>query len=284
VKSLRVFLAFIKIRISISVSITTLAGYIFCSGVFESAAFWAALGVFLMASCSSALNELQEMKYDANMDRTKTRPLPMKLYSPLQGASIIVVLFLLASFILYRFTTIDALLLSWFNLFWYNGIYTPMKRFTAFAVVPGSVVGAVPVLIGWAASGGEWYHLNPLVLSFFMFLWQVPHFWLLISKYAADYKNAGFPTMADHFDQEQLSRLVFVWISSTILASLLLVYFQMLSSIAGKSFAVVINLWFWWISYANLLGKEKKPRKVFILINVFMLLLMIIVIIDSLYR
>ena len=67
-------------------------------------------------------------------------------------------------------------------LIWYNGIYTPLKRKTAFAVVPGSVIGAIPPMVGYVAAGGSALDPQILAFAFFMFMWQIPHFWLLIMK------------------------------------------------------------------------------------------------------
>ena len=59
----------------------------------------------------------------------------------------------------------------------YNGVYTPLKRVSAFAAIPGGVVGSLPPVIGWAAGGGSVTDARILAVAFFFFVWQVPHFW-----------------------------------------------------------------------------------------------------------
>ncbi len=105
-------------------------------------------------------------------------------------------------------------------LLWYNGFYTYLKRVTAFAVVPGAVIGAIPPVIGWVAAGGHWNDSGSLMLAFFMFLWQIPHFWLLALMYGDQYADAGMPTPTKVFTREQLARVTYMWILGVAVAGL----------------------------------------------------------------
>ena len=69
-----------------------------------------------------------------------------------------------------------------FTLLWYNLVYTPLKRITAFAVLPGALVGALPPLIGWTAAGGIPWDMQIITVAFLLFVGQMPHYWLLLLK------------------------------------------------------------------------------------------------------
>ena len=76
----------------------------------------------------------------------------------------------------------------------YLAVYTPLKRRTPFATLVGAVPGALPPLIGWAASHGA---IAPGGLALFaiVFLWQIPHFMAISWLYRDDYAKAGFPML-----------------------------------------------------------------------------------------
>jgi protoheme IX farnesyltransferase len=90
-----------------------------------------------------------------------------------------------------NWTTASLGLLTWFLYVW---VYTPLKRRTWLNTMVGAVAGALPVLIGWAATGAS---LNPLVdvralaLFLVLFLWQFPHFMAIAWIYRRQYKRAG---------------------------------------------------------------------------------------------
>jgi len=89
------------------------------------------------------------------MDRTKSRPIPSGRISSSEVLKISVILISVGSILLLVSSDIIALLLGLLNLIWYNLIYTYLKRKTAFAIVPGSLVGAIPPAIGWVTAGGS---------------------------------------------------------------------------------------------------------------------------------
>lgn len=183
-----------KLKITVSVAVTTAAGYILSSRSLNPELIVPMAGVFLLACGSSALNQIQEWRADVLMARTRSRPIPSGKIS-LSFAWAISLFFLAMGTLLLAPIGWGPLLLGGFSVFWYNGIYTLLKRRTALAVIPGALIGAIPPAIGWSAAGGG-QDMAPLAaLCVFLFLWQIPHFWLLALLYEEDYRQAGYPTI-----------------------------------------------------------------------------------------
>ncbi|MBM3420758.1 MAG: hypothetical protein FJY11_06455, partial [Bacteroidetes bacterium] len=106
------------------------------------------------------------------------------------------------------------------NVVLYNLIYTNLKRHTFLAVIPGGFVGAVPPLIGFTAAGGTLLAPQALFLSGFMFMWQLPHFWLLLSCYRSEYERAGFGSFIKWPDKKDSKTIIPAWIVITSVALL----------------------------------------------------------------
>jgi heme o synthase len=214
-----------KVRISLPVAFSALAGYTMYAGELTYQGGFMAMGVFLMSCGSGALNHWQEYKTDACMPRTRTRPIPSGKITPGQGF-LISAGFLLAGSLTLLFTNpIIALVLSWVTLFFYNLVYTPLKKVTAFAVIPGSMVGALPPVIGWTAAGGGLVSENILIVASFFFIGQIPHFWLLLLMFGDQYKLAGMPSLTDIFSEVQIKRITYTWILTTVASAFLVLVF-----------------------------------------------------------
>ena len=273
-----------KFRITVMVAVSTSVGYILASGNFEMGMILPTLGVFLLASGSSALNHYQERDLDALMDRTRNRPIPAKKISAANVLFIAATYILSGSLILYFASNTEALLLGWLAVVWYNVIYTPMKRKFAMAVVPGSVIGAIPPVIGWAAAGGSLTNPQVYALALFFFIWQIPHFWLLLLIHGKDYENAGFPTLTQIFNNSQLGRITYIWIAALAVSVLLIPLFGIASSYFSIVLLMVLGLWLV-ISMRNILSDYLEKiifRKAFIKVNVYVLIVVILLSIDRL--
>lgn len=273
-----------KLRITIFVTITTSFGFIAYNGIIFPDILYATLGTLLLACGSAAFNHFQERNIDILMDRTKNRPIPSGKISANQAFLSALLLVTIGTVILLLGTNIVAASLGLLNLFWYNIIYTPLKRKTALAIIPGSLVGAIPPAIGWAAAGGSLLAPQILILAFFFFIWQIPHFWLLLLVLDKDYQKAGLPTLTKMFSHEQLTRITFIWIVATIVTGLMIPLFgivQLNWIIYAMFFAGVILTW----KATNLLRDNiasTNYRFAFNSINIFVLFIVISVSLDKL--
>jgi len=274
------FLELTKFKISAASTFTASMGYIaFHRGV-DAGLVTTLLGTLLLALAASALNEVQERHLDARMERTRNRPIPRGLISPL-GATVLASLMALMGFLLLKaFHGWTPALLGLLALGWYNGFYTPLKRRSAFAVVPGSVIGALPPAIGWTAAGGSLGDPAMAALCFVFFVWQVPHFWLLSLLHAEGYEQAGFPTLTRHFDRAQILRLTFTWTCGTVAAGALLPLFHAMRGLPALLLLGVASLWLL-ARFTRLLRPSPEAstiRRAFLEINIYALALMAAVI------
>ncbi len=274
-----------KLRISGASTFTAAAGYVaFLRGA-DSGLITTLLGILLLAMGSSALNEVQEHRFDALMPRTATRPIPRGDLTPLQATVFAVSLAVAGFLILLLAHNLTSALLGALALGWYNGFYTPLKRVSAFAVVPGSLIGALPPAIGWTAAGGSVADPTVLALAFAFFIWQVPHFWLLVGLHAEGYEEAGYPTLVGLFGRPRLSRLTFTWTCGTAAACGLLPLFRVLVSWPAE---VMLGLGAIWLVVGSLPllrpGQDAVLyRRVFMNINLFALVLTAAVILDPFF-
>jgi protoheme IX farnesyltransferase len=282
---LNIYLELAKVRITFFVSFSTGIGYILQKGELDFQIIFPILGVFLLAGGSSALNHFQERGTDLLMERTKNRPIPAKKISTRGVIVFASILVLTGSFFLIYFANLISLVLGLITLVWYNLIYTPLKRINALAVVPGSVIGALPPVIGWTAAGGNPLDYQAIALALFFFIWQIPHFWLLLLIHGKDYENAGFPTLTQIFSNRQLSRITFIWIAALVVSSFLIPVFELHSnriSVIGL-FLLGAGLLF---STRIILSKYLERvtfRNAFISINLYVLIVVLFLSIDKLF-
>ncbi|HSM94159.1 MAG TPA: UbiA family prenyltransferase [Anaeromyxobacteraceae bacterium] len=227
-----------KLRISALSTLTAATGFLAASRALRPPLAATIAGTFLLAAAAAALNEILDRERDARMLRTAARPIPAGRIGVPAALGLALVaggcgLGLLGG-------TAGALpaLLGLGALAWYDAVYTPLKRVTAFAVLPGAVVGALPPAIGWTAAGGALGDARLHAICAFLFLWQVPHFWLLAHRHAEDYRRAGLPTPASRFSPDQLGRIALTWTLATAATAPLLSLFGVTRS-AGAAFGLL---------------------------------------------
>lgn len=276
--------ALIKIRIVLLSTLSAVTGYVLADG-FQLKLVLFIVGIFSLAAGSAALNQYQERHLDRLMDRTKHRPLPAGQLTPKTGLTISLVLIFIGLLVLIKSFSVLAFLLGVVTVIFYNGIYTYLKRVTAFAAVPGAFIGALPPAIGWVANGGAIASPTLLGLMLFFYLWQVPHFWLLLGTHSRDYVKAGFPSLSHVFTTCQLGRITFTWVLAAACAVMLFPLLGMFNHSISLVFLVAVTIWLGLhalplVKRRFALSVEPVFRRAFRDINIFALLIMVILIID----
>ncbi|MBU0632112.1 UbiA family prenyltransferase [bacterium] len=217
---IRLFFELTKFPLSAAVTLSAVFTYVLAGGRDIAVLGSSTFAVLLLALGVSALNQYQEWESDSKMARTKKRPIPSGRIAPARVLVLSSIMIVGASLIIYVELGYLGLLLFLFVPLWYNGFYTYLKRYSAFAVVPGGLLGVIPPAVGWLAAGRSLSEPEFLALGLLFFIWQVPHFWLLMTKYDQDYRAAGFPTAMERFGSVGLRRVIFVWWMLTVFCGL----------------------------------------------------------------
>jgi len=279
--SFRDIITLTRFPVSLAVTFSAFTAMILAAGDLQTAMIWPVAGIFLLASGASAFNQYQEWPYDERMARTRRRPIPSRRISPAEGLRIAMIGIVGGLVILMYESNWICFSLGVINLIWYNGLYTWLKRKTAFAVVPGAFTGVIPILMGWSAMGGDLMAPRILFLGFFLFIWQMPHFWMLTLKYGHEYRNAGFPVLNDLFSDIRIKVIVMIWMVASSGASIMFVFFRIVQHPAIGYGILTINIAMLIIvGYQLFLASPMRFRLIFIAANLFMLLVMIALIAD----
>ncbi|MDT3696587.1 MAG: protoheme IX farnesyltransferase [Ignavibacterium sp.] len=273
-----------KLSITVFVTVTTAFGYIAYSGVINSKMILPTIGILFLACGSAAINHYQERNTDQLMERTKKRPIPSGKIKASTVLFMAVFLAVSGSVMLFYGGNLLALLLGILNLIWYNAIYTPLKKKTPFAIIPGSIVGALPPMVGWVSAGGDIFNPQILLIAIFFFIWQIPHFWLLLLLLDKDYQKAGFPTLTQIFNQQQLGRITFIWIIATAVTGLLLPLFQISQNGYINLSLLLAAIWLGYKSISLIRSTVERTSYKFAFkgINYFALFVVLMVSIDKL--
>ncbi|PKL80230.1 MAG: hypothetical protein CVV25_05060 [Ignavibacteriae bacterium HGW-Ignavibacteriae-4] len=272
-----------KYRISISVAITALVGFLLYEVKFDLDLILTFFGTMLMSMGSASYNHWQERKIDPMMERTKGRPIASGRMDSGKGFAISSILSLVGMLLLLGTSEIGAMLVGLVTLLIYNLVYTPMKRVSNLAVIPGAIVGGLPPLIGWIAAGGGFEAPAIWALAFFLFLWQMPHFWLLLLLFDEQYEKAGFVMLNKLLNKAQIGRITFVWIVSLASIALIIPFYGVIDNIFTQILFFIAELMLVY-NARYLLEREldrKRIRKTFMFINIYVLLILILIIIDK---
>ena len=153
------------------------------------------LGIYFLSSGSLALNQVQEWKLDQKMPRTAKRPIAAGKIKPAAAGILAVSFLFVGSNILFNLS-VTAGVVGVVCVLLYNGLYTMYwKPRWVFAAVPGAIPGSLPVTIGYACANPDIFNSESIYLFLIMFLWQMPHFWVLAIKFKDDYAAGGIPTL-----------------------------------------------------------------------------------------
>lgn len=228
-----------------------------------SALLFGTLGIGLAASSAAVINHVLDARIDAQMSRTRARPLPQGKVSAVQALTFAAVLCVISMSILTILVNLLTAVLTFASLIGYAIIYTIyLKRTTPQNIVVGGAAGAAPPVLGWAAVTGE-VHADALLLFLIVFVWTPPHFWSLAIAKRDDYAKVSIP-MLPVTHGVQLTQLFILLYTILLVLITILPYSSGMSGVIYLATALILGAIF--LSYAIRLRKDtgtELPMRVF---------------------
>jgi heme o synthase len=184
-----------KPRVQLLLLLTTVATMLVAGSPSLRLILLTLLGGALSAGGAGAVNHWYDRDIDVQMARTATRPIPSGRVSPRAALTFGIALAALSFLELSLAVNVTAALLALSGFLGYVFVYTLwLKRTTPQNIVIGGAAGAVPPLVGWAATRGS-IDGTALYLFAIVFYWTPPHFWALSLLMKNEYAKVGIPML-----------------------------------------------------------------------------------------
>ncbi len=228
-----------------------------------SALVWGTLGIALAAASAAAINQVLDARIDAEMARTRHRPLPQGALPESYALSFAFVLGSASMLILALLVNGLTAVLTFFSLIGYAVLYTVwLKRATPQNIVIGGAAGAAPPVLGWTAVTGS-LHPDALLMFLIIFAWTPPHFWALAIARRDEYARVRIPMLPVTHGVAYTKQ--FIWYYTVLLTVItVLPYLSGMSGLIYLASALVLDAVF--LRHAWLLlrtGRADLPMRTF---------------------
>lgn len=244
-----------KFELSLLNTTVALAGYMLVPGAQFLAlqTLWFTGAVQLMAMTSQTVNQIKEKHHDSKMLRTCMRPIPRNRVSVSQATALATAMWFASNAIFYSCFPINGLVVANSILFSYILLYTPMKRTSENNTTIGSLVGALPPLLGWVSAGGALLSPVPWSLVLFMFAWQFPHFYGILWTYRSDYDKQEYQMIKDHKKASLIMKAAVSAMGASVVA---------LTAVGSFSYTGMVAMAYllYKDSYSSVVAFEKEPN------------------------
>ncbi len=242
--------------------------------------FLVLISITLLSSGSAALNQIQEVEIDRKMNRTKDRPLPSNRLT-LRSAIFFSLGLITSGLVGLYFINTVVLILGIAALVSYNVLYTMWwKKHMAFGAVPGAIPGALPILMGYQAAAENLLDPKGLYLFAVLFMWQMPHFWVLALKYSDDYKDGGFPILPVAKGVDVTRNHIVLWSLAYVCLPLMAVLFFPIG-VVSVLLMVLIGVWILVELYRYIQKSEAKTwLRFFLAVNFSLMMILGLIVID----
>ena len=269
--SLTDFSELTKFRLSVTVVISSIAGYFLAVDTVNYATLvLLSVGGYAMVGASNVFNQVFEKDLDKLMERTMNRPLPTGRVQPNTALFAGVILTLIGIAALY-FINLKTAFFASLSIFLYACFYTPLKQKTSLSVFVGAFPGAIPFMLGWVAATNE-FGIEPGVLFMIQFFWQFPHFWAIGWVMHEQYENAGFK-MLPSGKPDQITAFQIVFYSFwTVLISLIPAFHytgQLYLTLPATVLVILLGIFFLYAGIQLMYLKTSKAAQFLIKASIF---------------
>lgn len=274
-----------KIPLCLMVGLSSGFGYFLAKPAFSPDLLLTTLAVFLLSCGAAAFNSLQEKETDAKYERTRHRPIVTGSISE-QTALIFAITNCCAGSVILLLSgnTLVPFLLGLSALIIYNLVYTPLKPISEFALIPGGIAGALPPYIGWTSGGG--YLFEPMIwgVMALFFLWQPPHFCLILLEYASEYQGKhNLKNLITRFSANRIKKIIAIWLLSFMCTVLFLTVLPGFLPQSARVILVITAPVFVLLFLLHLFqSSSPRYRILFVSLNSFLFSIMAVVTLSSL--
>ena len=277
------YLELCKPGLSLLVASAAVAGYLTASPRWSDDLIWTWSGVLILAAGAAALNQYQDRRVDARMERTRGRPLPSGGIPPSRALGFSLLL-LAAGLMILSLGGSRPVILGAAAAAWYNGVYTPLKKISPFAAVPGALSGALAPAVGWAFAGGRLDDPRIAALALLLFVWQIPHFWLVAIARAGEYRAAGVPNVLDVVSESQARRIVAHWVLATAVGTVIIAGWGTFQIPLTRWGVLATSLWLAGRALGFRASAVRQESSLFRTMNLHMLAVLALICLDSLLQ
>ena len=173
-------------------------------------------GSGFLGAGANALNQYLEKDADAQMARTRNRPLPAGRLNDSEVLWFGSWLCVVGAVELFIFVNKQAAFFGTLTALTYVFCYTPLKKISYLNTYVGAISGALPCVIGWAAAEAQW-GIRPWVLFAIFYVWQLPHFFAIAWVYRDDYGRSGLKMLPVRDENGVLTSWKLVLLSASLM-------------------------------------------------------------------
>jgi len=254
------YIVLMKPRVIWLLILAAIAGYIFAAAPSINAIYVIELALIGLLSTggSAVFNMYYERNIDAEMTRTRTRPIPAGRVSPgnalIESLILSIIGFILSYLWLGLLPTIFVVL-GWF---FYAVIYTILLKCRSWSnILIGGVAGNAALLAGWTVARP--LDLEAILLSMAIYLWIPAHIWSLVIRAKDDYSRTCIKMLPLEMSEDKAMIMV------ALLNVLSNIYMLFLYILILKNFIglVILIITAAWSSYYSIKAIIKPSREVF---------------------